>query len=222
MIPGLPSYVYFLLCCYQDGCTHPVCQRGRPVETSVWYSGGPSITCLPLPVADPERPWGDTSCFTCKSFCAGHYKKGYFTDILDGDALKAVAPPPSVVLKEMFSQLPQGAVLTEEFIENAARAVLLPCSEVQMWFEHLKVINENRKRGAAKAAATRQAKKNSASLPRQSEQWHCGTCGLPYQSQTDETELWIACDMCDTWYHSLCEQLTELPNTEKYVCIKCR
>ena len=33
---------------------------------------------------------------------------------------------------------------------------------------------------------------------------------------------WIACDVCNVWYHSSCEQLSELPNTDKYTCIKCR
>ena len=126
----------------------------------------------------------------------------------------------SVVLKEMFSQLPTEATLADEFIQKAAQAVLLPCNEARMWFEHLKIIQENRKRGAAKAAATRRAKRVSGS--QQSDLWHCGKCGIRYESHTDETELWIACDVCNVWYHSSCEQLSELPNTDKYTCIKCR
>ena len=115
----------------------------------------------------------------------------------------------------MFSS---DVVVTESF---AAQKVLLPCHEVQMWLEHLKVIIENRKRGAAKAAATRRAKRatqsnpylplnlpplslcpllpqsvpSPATGPSSATEWFCGTCGRDYEEETEETETWIACDM---------------------------
>ena len=222
MVSNLPSYIFYLLCCYQKDCPHPVCQSGRPDELPRWYEGGPFLTQLLLPVPDPERPWGNTSCLTCKDFCAGHYKKNFLTDVLDTKAMKLVAKPPSIALKEMFSS---DVVVTESFIKNAAQKVLLPCHEVQMWLEHLKVIIENHKRGAAKAAATRRAKKAAQSIPLTATQstptrstptqslpsvatqsvpssvtgpssateWFCGTCGCDYE-ETEETETWIACD----------------------------
>ena len=36
-----------------------------------------------------------------------------------------------------------------------SRETLLSPHEVEMWFDHLKVVSDNRKRAAAKAAATR-------------------------------------------------------------------
>ena len=124
--------------------------------------------------------------------------------------MKLVAKPPSVVLKEMFTS---DVVVTESFIKNVAQKVLLPCNEVQIWLEHLKVIIENRKRGAAKAAATPRAKKAALSAPSpatpsapspatgpSSATWFCGKCGRDYE-ETDETELWIACNKCDMWYN---------------------
>ena len=37
---------------------------------------------------------------------------------------------------------------------------------------------------------------------------------------TAEVEMWVACDMCDVWYHCKCEQL--LSSTELYICKKCQ
>ena len=55
----LPSeYVFALRACYEAECNHPICQRGRPPDELVWYTGGPSVQFLPLPVPDPKRPWG--------------------------------------------------------------------------------------------------------------------------------------------------------------------
>ena len=194
MIVGLPSYIFFLLCCYQEGCCHPLCQSGRPRDSPVWYVGGPSISCLPLPVPDPDRPWGSPTCLSCKPFCSGHYKQNCFTDVYDRKALTSVASPPSLVLKEIFCQTATDVLMSDEFIKEVAEKVLLPCDEVKIWFQHLKMIHDNRKRGAAKAAATRQSKQS-----RPMQQWHCGQCGVSYQSTTHETELWIACDVCDKW-----------------------
>ena len=199
--------------------SHPVFQLGCPVDFPTRYPGGPSLTHLPLPVLDPERPWGNTCCPTCKPLCMGHYKEKHFTDIFNPDDLKLVARPPSIVLKEIFSQQSTDALMTEDFIQQVSKKVLLSCSEVRMWFEHLKVINENRNRGAAKAAATRRAKRGSASLLQQSEQSAGGKCGVIYENETEETKNWIACNTCDTWYHFSCENLTEPPTTDKYVCI---
>lgn len=72
------------------------------LRQGLWMGLRWPVTKLPLPVPDPERPWGNTSCLTCKDFCAGHYKKNFLTDVLDTKAMKLVAKPPSIALK-MFS-----------------------------------------------------------------------------------------------------------------------
>ena len=59
MIPNLPSqYILMLLCCYQPDCCHPLCKHCPPTSPSKWYTGGPPITHLPLPVLDEQRLWG--------------------------------------------------------------------------------------------------------------------------------------------------------------------
>lgn len=160
MVSNLPSYIFCLLCCYQKDCPHPMCQSGRPDELPRWYEGGPFLTLLPLPVPDPERPLVILLVLHA-DFCAGHYKKNFLSDVLDTKAIKLVAKPPSIALK-MFSS---DVLVTESFMKNTAQKVLLPCHEVQMWLEHLKVIIENRKRGAAKAAATHRAKRAAQFIP---------------------------------------------------------
>ena len=41
--------------------------------------------------------------------------------------------------------------------------------------------------------------------------------------ETDETQMWVACDLCNSWYHCECEQLITPPSsTELYICKKCQ
>ncbi len=135
--------------------------------------------------------------------------------------------PPSVVLKELFHTT-IGSI-SEEFVENAAKSVLLPPTETHFWLEHLQTIVDNRRRGAAKAAATRKAKKKAAStettkqVPPGNENaasYFCATCGKVYMEEAEQEETWIGCDLCDAWYHTDCEKLEAIPEFN-YICIKC-
>ena len=59
MVPGLPKqYVFMLIACYDSSCIHPLCQKGEPESPHTWFENGPSVSMFPLPVKDPERPWG--------------------------------------------------------------------------------------------------------------------------------------------------------------------
>ena len=74
IVKGLPSfYIFFLRCCHQPECEHPICHSGEPPATLHWYPGGPPITHIPLPVPDPARPWGGQTRSSWKGVCAGHY-----------------------------------------------------------------------------------------------------------------------------------------------------
>ena len=162
MVPDLPSmYIFFLKCCFQPGCEHPVCLLGQPSRSPCWYCDGPPLSHLPLPVKDPSRPWGGENCSTCKGFCAGHYKTP-MVDVTNPAALECVAKPPSLILKKMFAEL-DGKDVTEDFVTSAAESVLLSVEDTRIWLDHLGTVLKNRRRGAAKAAATRQLRKASAS-----------------------------------------------------------
>ena len=123
-----------------------------------WYPDGPSVTHIPFPIQDPERPWGNDKCPDCSGFCAGHYKLSLI-DVSDEAAIKSVLKPPSTYIKEVFNIKKS---VTEEDIRQLAKEVLLPVNEVKIWINHLQSVIENRRRGARKAAATRQSKKKLA------------------------------------------------------------
>ena len=48
---------------------------------------------------------------------------------------------------------------------------------------------------------------------------YCGVCGILYEEETDEIEKWIACDVCEMWYHRECANIVEEP--ESYICVNC-
>lgn len=53
MTPDLPSqYLFFLQCCYQNNCIHPICKTGAQIT---WYPGGPLTKFLPFPTPDPTH-----------------------------------------------------------------------------------------------------------------------------------------------------------------------
>ena len=102
MIPGLPrQYIYFLVCCYQEGCSHPVCQGApdKDPNTLTWFPGGPPLKFIPLPVQDSSRPWGNQNCSECGGVCNGHYLK---PEQLMSKSNPTFSPPPSAVIENAF------------------------------------------------------------------------------------------------------------------------
>jgi hypothetical protein len=55
MVKDIPlQYLFFLKCCFQPNCCHPVCKS--PVALPCWYEGGPRVSYLPLPI--PRQTMG--------------------------------------------------------------------------------------------------------------------------------------------------------------------
>lgn len=175
-----------------------------------WYPQGLSLDKLPLPVPDPKKPWGSTSCSTCSGFCAGHYflPKAAFSE-LDSVNPEPSFDPPSTQLKEFFSRF--GSEPPENELKLIASKCLLPEDDVLMWLKHLQTITENRKRGASKAAETRRRKKES---------YPCGVCQALY-GEADEVQLWIACDGCNTWFHAECVNVSKNNEPDEFFCESC-
>ena len=72
-VKNLPSrYAFILVCCMDASCCHPLCRSGHQ-QLPQWYSGGPLVSLLPLPIPDPARPWGNANCDQCKETCTGHF-----------------------------------------------------------------------------------------------------------------------------------------------------
>ena len=168
----------------------------------------PPITYLPVPVPDKDRPWGQ-SCDSC-SACCGHYLDP--RKALNCPTSMVSCPPSSVILK-FFNTL-KGARPSQQMLESISRQVLLPCAEVQMWLDHLSTVQQNRKRGTAKAAETRRKRKGeqaelAGQIPLSSntspnESYKCEVCGEEYEDETLEEELWIECSSCKLWFHVDC------------------
>ena len=102
-VAGLPSqYIYLLVCCFESNCLHPLCQSGREGIAMEWFPGGPTITQIPMPVPDPNHPWGKNSREKCDGFCSGHF-------LNPEDALRSgIAPmvqPPLAILKDFYQSL---------------------------------------------------------------------------------------------------------------------
>ena len=75
-----------------------------------------------------------------------------------------------------------------------------------MWLDHMSTVQLNRKRCAAKAAATRRKKKQGkpSEPPSEKDTYRCGVCSEEYEDETVEEELWIQCEKCLSWFHGDC------------------
>ena len=149
MVANLPpQYIFYLICCFKDDCTHPICCSGTPPDLPTWYPGGPSLYCLPIPTPDPNKCWGDEGCSTCREFCAGHYKEGSLTDVR---TLKTEVAPPTV-LKRLFTEEDQQC-FSDIHLKQAAKATLLPTFEVKIWLDHLKSCPQKLEKGCRKSCS---------------------------------------------------------------------
>lgn len=226
MVPNLPAqYAFFLVCCLNPQCGHPICEGGEIAELPKWYEGGPSISTFPLPIPDPQRRWGNSSCTECTGLCAGHFLK---PQEAFASSLTPILPP-STILKQSFDAL-ESYPPEELLYQTLAQKTLLKIEEVKIWLEHLNTIKQNRKKGAAKAAETRRRKaqekhgsklqKQGAANSQQGKEYYCGVCHELYVEFTDTEEQWIGCELCDTWFHFVCLGITVAP--EEFVCENCR
>lgn len=189
MLDGFPPHhIFYLLACFESSCPHPICQNnvGSSRKEFRWFTNGPLLTQIPLPVRDPERPWGG-SCTTCPSDCSGHYLMPE-ASLQPG---KIPCKPPAQVISEAFrfsisSQTPVD-------MDTLAKEVLLPRHEVQFWIDYLHTVPENRKHGSKKAAATKRKKSAETSS---NDLYGRGICHEVYQDGTEVEENWIGCDKC--------------------------
>jgi hypothetical protein len=129
-----------------------------PIPTK-WYTNGPSLALFPYPVIDRERSTDVNECASCGANCAGHYVtdlQRYLDLFSKGKAIRS--PPPSQILQEFHSKK-KHLTPTESDLKMLAKQCLLPENEIQIWLDHLKQVDNNRKIGAEKAKATRKRKK---------------------------------------------------------------
>ena len=130
------------------------------VVDAKWYPNGPSFSFFPYPVIDTKRPYG-LNCNECGNNCYGHYVTN-IKELLQmysaGNAIRA--EPPSCIIERFFDSY-QGSVSSVEDsqITKLSKKCLLSPEDVKLWLDNLSQVSENRKRGIAKAKATRARKK---------------------------------------------------------------
>ena len=177
----------------------------------MWFPNGPPLSYLPFPVPDPNKPWGGP-CTQCKDECCGHFLKPQLA--LESTIL-AVIVPPSSQIKDAFDRL-KGDAPSEMYFTEVASKVLLPTEEVKMWFDHLRTISVNCKRGALKAAETRKCTQ-AQQATNENALCFCGVCEAMYECETEEVEDWIACDRCSCWFHFQCVAVTPSNVPDEFV-----
>ena len=101
MQAGVPQqYAFYLKCCMKATCCHPLCVSSDPAPTT-WFTEGPSLDVLPMPIPDPEQPCGG-ACSRCKGACFGHFLR---PSLSVKSQLSQMKKPPSQILKEGFDSL---------------------------------------------------------------------------------------------------------------------
>ena len=133
MVKGLPAhYVFQLIPCYQQDCIHPVCKRGKPIQEPVWYNGGPPLSYLPIPIAEPKHCWGQP-CDECKGFCTGHYLRpdDHMEQVAKFGTDKCVFTPPKDQVEETAKlKCQKKEEWTETEYHNMYKTVLLSTDDV--------------------------------------------------------------------------------------------
>ena len=60
---------------------------------------------------------------------------------------------------------------------------------------------------------------NATSVENEEEEQPCPTC---HMVANPDSQFWICCDECNTWYHDVCEGLTSMVTSDTYICLSCR
>ena len=196
-----PQYIFLRVCCFQKGCSHPLCQRGKEGIQMEWFQGGPNVDKIPFPVSDPNQPWRSKDCRKCSGFYAGHFLSPY-----------------EVLASKDFFQSLEGSEASSKQIEEVAKQSLLPIPEVHIWLDHLKTVRSNRQRGAMKAAETRRCKHQNKRVTEVT--YNCGVCEAVY-GESAEAEYWVGCEKCDSWFNGECIKITLAYEPEKHYCSAC-
>ncbi|XP_067041107.1 uncharacterized protein [Acropora muricata] len=136
-------------------------------------------------------------------------------------AQKAIKPSHHLALKHLYFDICLYYTCASTSKTGSARSAVVASSEqvqatilvnngniqigpkVSMWFEHLQSVQQNRKRGASKAAKTRKQRR----LPKRRENQSSEVCQIFKSEDPDDDQeeiVWIQCDTCNLWYHQTC------------------
>ena len=153
-----PNYVFMLLPCFDKKCPHNVCKQGKKQWS--WYDGGANLSVLPLPIPDPQRPWGGT-CKSCPDSCTGHYMTAEnVIDYVKKYGVKSCPKPPSHVIK---SSIKNNVEPSEDEVQNLAKECLLSVSDTRYLVDHFKAIQKRKELKRAKRLENQRKKTDKGS-----------------------------------------------------------
>ncbi len=205
------TYVFYLRCCLQQECVHPLCQK-KPKDPSTyipstWYPGGPPVSYIPLPFMDVSRPWGSTDCLECGGFCNRHYLK---PEDLAGNQSIDASVPPSVKIQIWLNHL-------DEVSKNRQRGAAKAAETRRARRTAKEPINQQRPSNPHEETTKKAAKKSGEDNSKTEDQTYCGVCNGPYKSVTEEVQDWICCDHCETWFHYTCARINTSAEPESFL-----
>lgn len=156
LVQDLPSqYVFMLIPCLQEGCPHKICKEGGANCDLKWFSDGPPLDYFPIPIPDPNRPWGG-DCSQCQGTCNGHFlpPSQHLENYQEHGKKDMMSKPPSKIIGAAHKKfLKKKGKPSKKAITDLAKETLLSEEDVRMWLDHLDEVRKNRVEGAAKRKA---------------------------------------------------------------------
>ena len=195
MVKNVPSqYIFFLVCCLEPDCFHPICKSQNVTQLPTWYRG-PSLSCIPLPIPDPNHLWGRADCDQCRGICSGHFLKP--SEALNS-ILTSMAVPPSVVLREAFQECSQYPP-SEADCEMVFFSPLIKSECGSNTYIPLQ-----KSVGGVLLMQLLREEKQASKQERRGERerlYCCAACLGPYHEFTESVEDWIGCKTCNSWFY---------------------
>ena len=209
MVTGLPSnYIFLLLPCYEADCPHPECAKGKPADEQTWYPGGPPLSLLPVPIQDPERPWGSKECTKCHGFCCGHYlePEAHIRWVAEKGDNSCEKVPPRYQIEQYVKEKES---IVQEDIEHIAKTCFLSLEDAEACIDHFVGIHQRRR--------VQQKRGKRKKKPGKADE------DVYYICRQGEQGFMIQCSDCNEWFHGTCIEVTpeDAEQIKDYFCAMC-
>lgn len=143
MVKNLPDqYVFMLVPCRINSCPHKKCKANEGSLQLRWFTNGPSLEYFPVPIPDPNRPWGG-QCTQCEGKCTGHFLTpgAHLRHYEKHGKARMMVKPASRILAESHKELLARNVQRDEAtVSDLARKTLL-ADDIVMWLQHQHFLN---------------------------------------------------------------------------------
>ena len=153
-------------------------------------------------------------------------------DVTSNSALLLSSPPLSSILKNEFSKLKDYSPQEDLYRQIVKKSLLTP-EDTKIWIDtplhsiksevHRKQLPLDVPRKLRTLSPVGQISTAHPALnSRRDDVTSMEAVGRSFEDETVEVEQWICCDLCNQWRCGACENLSSLPTTDIYLCIKCQ